>query len=1336
MEKAELFIHRSFEKLVINKPLSERNEALQGSFVDTDWHEHINNRSIIILGEPGSGKTEFSKALHNKGEWKYVTARDFIQGRSRMILTCGMPLIIDGLDEYRSGVTDKKSVLEDFSDRIFEYKVPKHILTCRASDWYSHIDTDFLSKEFGCEPVVLRIKQFNDEEIKEYFSHLGIQGAEILNIAQKKGIIDLLRNPQTLSFFCEIFLEKKSLPSSRKEIFKQACRIMATEHGKRDGRFSSDKILNSAGKLFALLLLSNRSTIVIEERDEDNDSFCGKLLHENREDLKTILDTKLFVPAGEDAFAPIHRTVAEFLGASFLSDLCQQQELSPRRLAGILISDHNIPTALRGIAGWLITLNTDIANKLFFKDPLAIFHHGDIEELPTEQKESLIHAIRENCKKRPGFPGDYDYPKNLEEKSSGLWDDKLINSWLDILHSNEESWFTVRIIISAINKRFNNENSIKRALLNIIWRNDIRDHDRCTSVKILLTRLESNFQDIIDILNEINAGKIIDADQELRGIILKLLYPDKISPDEIYQYLTPIKKSFIGDYYMFLKYDLISLTPTNRLHDLVDTIIVNNVKLGDNHYPSHWEFMWELILLTLENTVGINFLTVKKWLESFNQNHYYHIEKNEHKIRLKQWLQCNTGIIDQLWRNLSQIESKAGMVNESKMFFKLQMPQPSRIFYENLPEIIAKSLSIGSKSEEEFFSTLLYCTDQNLLVDDYFFSIFDSIGNMSDALKNIWENSRFCPLSYKLDDHHKAKHCKKSTSSILTQFVQDNYAKIYIGEPLGLLSHLAKGYLYGYIDFEPEDRTKILEELIGFENSKHVKNGFNAVLYRIDLPTPEKVVELASKSKVHLVYFPVLVALRELAKNDPNKIRNLSSDNLKFSVAIWATKAYPEDNDWFGECIKAAPQLVADTLLFCWNSFIYSGCVGNSNIDSIDDEIIRQISSEIAFTLINSKQEIPWKYEQFILKSALRSRRHHTEIVRIIQGYFLHSQPISPYGRNLFYLSICFFLGSTIEDDYFIEVIRQSNTFSPLSRLTDLLSETGCKITLKQRRALAIGLAFYENELCTSGRKFCGETAEEFLREHLIAIASTPGEKADIILNGLSNEPILANWKNIIFNLIEERKRKSVDERANFPNPKELLGLLNGGPPVSNVDFRDILLDMLFEFQDELNGGKDNLFNQFWNKDKPLTENTCRDVLTSHIRLMLRVYYNGIGLFREDQYKDDKRADITFTYGRMEIPLEAKGQWNKGKDGKKGVWGGIPDQLIPYYCSSPESKGYGIFLVFWFGEGSGKDLAPPPPVLSIEKPQSPDELISALRLTVPEGHEDKISIVCLDCSKQ
>lgn len=102
-----------------------------------------------------------------------------------------------------------------------------------------------------------------------------------------------------------------------------------------------------------------------------------------------------------------------------------------------------------------------------------------------------------------------------------------------------------------------------------------------------------------------------------------------------------------------------------------------------------------------------------------------------------------------------------------------------------------------------------------------------------------------------------------------------------------------------------------------------------------------------------------------------------------------------------------------------------------------------------------------------------------------------------------------------------------------------------------------------------------------------------------------------------------------------------------------------------------------------------------------------------------------RRTDIAVTRADMKLVLELKRHYHPE------VWSAASGQLDRFYARDPESKGFGIYLVLWFGAYK------PTPALGKreQKPQSAKEMEVALRERLPADDKKRIACVVLDVSE-
>ena len=150
--------------------------------------------------------------------------------------------------------------------------------------------------------------------------------------------------------------------------------------------------------------------------------------------------------------------------------------------------------------------------------------------------------------------------------------------------------------------------------------------------------------------------------------------------------------------------------------------------------------------------------------------------------------------------------------------------------------------------------------------------------------------------------------------------------------------------------------------------------------------------------------------------------------------------------------------------------------------------------------------------------------------------------------------------------------------------------------------------------------------------------------------------------------------------------------------------------------------GNTDDWRQYWSEDRSRQtkhENSCRDALLSDLRQLLP---EGVDAQPEGHYARDKRADIRISFNGSAIPVEIK------KDSHRRLWSAVADQLVRKYTIDPDSSGYGIYLVLWFGLGK----IPVPP--TGRRPRTPEALRHRLEEQLEGPYRHKIRVIVVDVS--
>jgi MoxR-like ATPase len=95
--------------------------------IDSTFAEFETEDAIILLGDPGMGKTTFFKEVANTN---YTTVRNFLIDPQA---AAGKALFLDALDEYRT-IASGQDASAEVAKALYSLKKPKFRLSCRAAD--------------------------------------------------------------------------------------------------------------------------------------------------------------------------------------------------------------------------------------------------------------------------------------------------------------------------------------------------------------------------------------------------------------------------------------------------------------------------------------------------------------------------------------------------------------------------------------------------------------------------------------------------------------------------------------------------------------------------------------------------------------------------------------------------------------------------------------------------------------------------------------------------------------------------------------------------------------------------------------------------------------------------------------------------------------------------------------------------------------------------------------------------------------------------------------------------------------------------------------------------
>lgn len=1306
--------------------------------------------AYVMLGAPGAGKTTTFKTEAEPAGCHYVTARDFLTlGERPGWREPDATLFIDGLDEKRAGSADGRTPLDDIRAKLDALGRPRFRLSCRDADWFGANDRTHLDQVTkGGKVKVLRLEPLSDRDIRELLAHhSGIDCPDtFMQEARERGIDHLLTNPQTLNMLADA-VAGGTWPGTRTETLELACEKLAQEFNpehrlaNRDGPTASE-VLAAAGRLCAILLLTGRAGYATN-LDGDGSGYLalGSIPNSDHATLRLALNTLLFVESSEESRrVPTHRQIAEFLAARYLAELINDGLPIRRVLALMTGGDGEIVSELQGLSAWLAAHCPRARPELIERDPGGIAAYGDSGVFTQVEKQRLLEYL---CPPDPSLDASL-FTSLVTPDMAPVLRELLRERTRDDQHQD----LVVFLLCVLANAAPLPE--LADVLFELAASEDRSPSSRrwaAICLAIGVRKLSARFGTVVRrLLNGLKDGSIRDDGKRLLGELLEALYPTFIGPDEIFDYWIPDSTDTydIGNpanhYDFFWRH---VLADASRSEDLL--IVLDQLE-DVFHRCEEWKLTGEppdsalahvagmLVAKTLDQldveepartlvrlrlTGGGHFgdpeslQSIRDWIEARPERYMALLRENVARCRESpDFDDCISRAMDPLhgakvpsdygrWC-LGEAERVGPNVNLAKFWFE-------EAWYALLRHDGSDGLAL------EHLEALVRSQPQLVRVFEGLRST-EIQGEPAATRRRTWQHNR-----------ERRRKRERELADWRRFFGQHEEALRENRCPAGVLNRLAEAYLGSYLDIEGENGSERLRNLLGDETLvKSAMVGLRGAVHRHDLPTPKEVLALRVDNQRHLLAFPVSAGL-DLMPGD--SIATLDDSRARVAVALLVASRPPSPGPaWVRPLFESRPNVVAEEIVRFAAAALRRGEQQVSFVyEMLDHEwlsevariacpgLLRAFPVRAPRHLFNVLTRMLWwgadNLEASAMEPIVLAKLAAMSMTAGQRAYWHAAQLVVSSEPNL----------AGVEAFAEKHANALSGLFAFYQRPPDQTSLLG-RLPSPSLGRLARLLGATSHPLSAVRSEPREVIGSELVRVILKVLGTRAEDDALRALAELSDDSRMAAWHTIVQRVQREQRVVRRGACYQHPNVGALIQSLDSRQPANVADLAALTSEHISAIARNIRDGYTNDWRQYWARGgeswRPAHEDDCRDALLSDLQAKLLPL--GVEAAPEGRYADEKRSDIRISFGGFNVPVEIK------KSSNRELWRAIRNQLITKYTRDPGSAGYGIYLVFWFGNDPDPCQMPE----SGLRPRSAAELEERLRATLT-SEEARLNSICV-----
>ncbi|MFQ5752061.1 MAG: NACHT domain-containing protein, partial [bacterium] len=489
-----------------------------------------------------------------------------------------MYLFLDSLDECQLAIPRAAKII---LTKLFEFKDHTERLSlrcsCRSANWPIFLEDGLIElwgeKNFG----VYEVFPLTREDIIEAAESNKIAPTQFLDALKRKEVQPFALNPITLRMLIDTFESTKGFSDTKQEIYKKGCELLCMENNlerraaRATGNLSVAKRMAIASRIAAVMIFCNKSSICLDENLPASDSdLTFASLQEGGEtlgydkfrfserDLKEVVcETGLFTLRSNGRVGFAHSDYAAYLAARYI----MMHNLSIQQIKALIqvttVSEQKTIPQLKGVAGWLNTLNKDLLKETIQVDPKVLLS-SEIEVMEYELRRELVQSLLNLFERQEILDNDW----GLHVQYSRLSHPEIDKQIEPYISDKQKHWLVRRVAIDIVEAC--NLVQFQDLLANVTLDKEDNIHIRDEAAHAVVRIGDDKTKLLLKPL-ALEPNEDDERDQ-LKGSALRALWPKHITANELFNSLTlPKRESFFGAYWGFTKF---SLLPHLKIEDL------------------------------------------------------------------------------------------------------------------------------------------------------------------------------------------------------------------------------------------------------------------------------------------------------------------------------------------------------------------------------------------------------------------------------------------------------------------------------------------------------------------------------------------------------------------------------------------------------------------------------------------------------------------------------------------------------------------------------------------------------------------------------------------------